>query len=329
MENRGTESLMKALGFGDEAARLYERLLPLSDLADGVIAKALGISVAQLGEAVVPLVEAGIVDHADGELHALNPAEAVSAMLSREAQGAADAHARLAEIARALPSLAGIHTRATRTWPRGEQPLDGEVFSSTQVTATLEAVITHSTGDLKWLRPDQWALPSEDLMSSLVRKAIENGRRARAIYPARALSEAPQMLAFRAEIGEEIRVLPELPTRLLVVGTSHALLPDPLGHVDARLLIRQRGIVESLNLLFEELWARGAVPDVGRGYKFVVDVRRMLLQQLAAGAQDEQIARRLGLSLRTVRRRVAELMTALGAESRFQAGVEAARRGWL
>ena len=38
---------------------------------------------------------------------------------------------------------------------------------------------------------------------------------------------------------------------------------------------------------------------------------------------------KLGLSLRTVRRRVADLMTELGADSRFQAGVEAARRGWL
>ena len=50
-----------------------------------------------------------------------------------------------------------------------------------------------------------------------------------------------------------------------------------------------------------------------------------LLQQLAAGAKDEQIARTLGLSLRTVRRRVADLMIELGADTRFQAGVEAVR----
>ena len=50
---------------------------------------------------------------------------------------------------------------------------------------------------------------------------------------------------------------------------------------------------------------------------------------LARGAKDEQIARSLDLSLRTVRRRVAELMASLGADSRFQAGVEAVRHGWL
>ena len=58
-------------------------------------------------------------------------------------------------------------------------------------------------------------------------------------------------------------------------------------------------------------------------------MRRLLLEQLARGAKDEQIARTLGLSLRTVRRRVADLMDDLGAGSRFQAGVEAVRRGWI
>ena len=51
--------------------------------------------------------------------------------------------------------------------------------------------------------------------------------------------------------------------------------------------------------------------------------------QLAAGAKDEQIARTLGISLRTVRRRVADLLIELGVDTRFQAGVEAVRRGWL
>ena len=54
-----------------------------------------------------------------------------------------------------------------------------------------------------------------------------------------------------------------------------------------------------------------------------------LLEQMLAGASDEQIARNLNIGLRTVRRRIAALMTDLGVDTRFQAGVEAARRGWL
>lgn len=59
------------------------------------------------------------------------------------------------------------------------------------------------------------------------------------------------------------------------------------------------------------------------------EVDRNLLRLLAVGMTDEAVARQLGLSLRTTRRRIAALMSHLSASSRFQAGAEAAKRGWL
>lgn len=50
---------------------------------------------------------------------------------------------------------------------------------------------------------------------------------------------------------------------------------------------------------------------------------------LAAGAKDETIARELGVSLRTCRRHIAEMMRMTGAGSRFQAGVLATQLGLL
>ena len=44
---------------------------------------------------------------------------------------------------------------------------------------------------------------------------------------------------------------------------------------------------------------------------------------MAAGLTDDAIGRRLGLSDRSVRRIVSQLMLRLGADSRFQAGVHA------
>lgn len=54
---------------------------------------------------------------------------------------------------------------------------------------------------------------------------------------------------------------------------------------------------------------------------------REILHTLSTGVTDEVAARRLGLSLRTYRRRVAELMAALEAGSRFQAGLRAGELG--
>lgn len=93
-------------------------------------------------------------------------------------------------------------------------------------------------------------------------------------------------------------------------------------------MVRQQGVVEAMTLWFGLLWERAVVPDLDSGEPRL-DLRRFVLEQMALGVHDEQIARRLGISLRTVRRRVAGLMSELGADSRFQAGVEAARRGWV
>jgi hypothetical protein len=54
-----------------------------------------------------------------------------------------------------------------------------------------------------------------------------------------------------------------------------------------------------------------------------------ILGLLQAGYKDDVAARRLGLSVRTYRRYVADLMRNMGAETRFQAGVRAAELGLL
>ena len=54
-----------------------------------------------------------------------------------------------------------------------------------------------------------------------------------------------------------------------------------------------------------------------------------LLKLLVQGATDEQVARRLGVSMRTVRRMVSKLSEQVGASGRFELGVRAAQRGWV
>ncbi|MEV8438006.1 LuxR C-terminal-related transcriptional regulator [Actinosynnema sp. NPDC051121] len=56
---------------------------------------------------------------------------------------------------------------------------------------------------------------------------------------------------------------------------------------------------------------------------------RRLLRLMRTGAIDETIARELGVSLRTVHRRITRLQNLLGARSRFELGVIACERGWV
>lgn len=54
-----------------------------------------------------------------------------------------------------------------------------------------------------------------------------------------------------------------------------------------------------------------------------------LLRVLSDGVSDDRAAARLHMSRRTFARRVADMMRRLDANTRFQAGVRAARRGWI
>jgi DNA-binding NarL/FixJ family response regulator len=49
---------------------------------------------------------------------------------------------------------------------------------------------------------------------------------------------------------------------------------------------------------------------------------------LAAGLKDDAIARRLGVSTNTVRRRITALSQRLGVSTRFQIGLALGRQGW-
>ncbi len=54
------------------------------------------------------------------------------------------------------------------------------------------------------------------------------------------------------------------------------------------------------------------------------DLKRSIVRLMAEGYKDEIVARRLGMSVRTCRRHIAEIMEELEATSRFQAGANAA-----
>ncbi|MCA6094693.1 LuxR family transcriptional regulator [Streptomyces sp. SCA3-4] len=93
--------------------------------------------------------------------------------------------------------------------------------------------------------------------------------------------------------------------------------------------IRTAGVVKPLLTLFDGVWRNSvAVTDrIDFGDHARTETARRILEQLRAGATDEVSARELAMSVRTYRRYVAEIMSLVGATSRFQAGVRAAELG--
>lgn len=312
--------------FGQESAEhIYLQVRPGSGQSIEQVAASLLIRPKKLLEHLRPLIRLKIVTVTDGILHVVDPVAATRLALAAQAESLARVSRDLTRIADEIPVL----VEGRESSGAGSDQIEGDVSGEGDVPALISRWIGQGRGDLCFLRPDQWRFPSESEMAVAVGNAVREGRRVRAIYPARALTEAPEMLRTRAEIGEEIGVVPSVFTRMVVVGPRRAILPEPLGvGSETRVVIRQPCIVGILQAYFDELW-EAATRVESDGTLGPGEQRRLLLAELADGVKDEAIARNLDLSLRTVRRRVAALMTELGVDTRFQAGVEAVRRGWL
>ncbi|MEE1789466.1 helix-turn-helix transcriptional regulator [Streptomyces sp. BE308] len=122
-----------------------------------------------------------------------------------------------------------------------------------------------------------------------------------------------------------------LPAMILFDG-SVALVPlDPQNTAAGALQVTDPGLVAPMVLLFEQTWSLATPLDAGRSTTddTVNGKELALLRLVAEGCTDAAAAGRLHVSHRTARRMMAVLMERLGARSRFEAGVKAARRGWL
>jgi DNA-binding NarL/FixJ family response regulator len=90
---------------------------------------------------------------------------------------------------------------------------------------------------------------------------------------------------------------------------------------------RSRGIEEILEIITGRDALAERVVQLQNSAKFEQD--RTILSLMLAGVTDDTVARQLGVSTRTVQRRVSELMTAAGARTRMQLGWHAATHQWL
>jgi len=131
------------------------------------------------------------------------------------------------------------------------------------------------------------------------------------------------------ELGGEVRTAESVPQKMILFDDRVAFIPTSQGR--GAIMIRQPETVQHIGLLFELVWADSQPYSLGAemGRESLAELHATLLRQLSTGRKDEQIARLLGMSVRTCRRHIATVMSELGAASRFQAGVVASRRGLL
>jgi len=275
---------------------------------------------------VAALVDHHLVSLSDEAVFPEPPEFALGRLLNQQGRRLADAEDALGQARDEVNTYIAEHLVGQRAeW----QPVAVDVIPASDLADVMVTLIATTTGEMLFLRPDQWFLPTGARVDVAVTAEMAAGRTSRVIYPARVIETIPENIRTRAGAGELVRVMPDVPTRMAVLGTETAVLPERWGSpAGSRLLIRQPAIIAACIAFFEQLWAH-AVTAPGFGSELGIGDRQKLLEMLAGGAKDEQIARTMGISLRTVHRRIASVVGELGVDSRFQAGMEAVRRGWL
>ena len=132
--------------------------------------------------------------------------------------------------------------------------------------------------------------------------------------------------------GAQVRISGSaLPHETIIIDQRIAIIAG--GHTPAGreyTVTTSPALVAGVHGLFQATWSAAA--DFGsyltrEAPPLLDESTRGVLRALGDGLTDEAAARRLGMSLRTYRRRVAELMTVLDADSRFQAGLHAGELG--
>lgn len=321
---RSEPGLLAPLGVPPFEEQAYRVLLNRHEADRGELAEALGRRPEAVGAALGRLEELGLVRRLGGRPQRFAPVMpdvAMESLVSLRQQEILQARAAAAELL--------AEYRAGRRDDPGELV---EILTGEQAVANRFAELQDSCTDelLMFDRPPYAAPPDNPEQTAILRRGI----RWRTVYAPESLQrpKAREHVQQLVVAGEEARMLPGLPMKLVIVDRRIALLPLTLGSGLAQSAVIHRStLLDAMVTLFELFWNRAFPIGDARPARTeeISEADRQILAMLVTGAKDEVIARELDIGIRTLRRRMQQLLRTLDAETRFQAGMQASRRGWV
>lgn len=330
---------LTALDLRAAEERAYRALLRVPGSTVSQLADELGLGVGQARRALAALERSGLVSRTPGPGARFLPAapdvglEAL--VLDKEAE-----LRRIRSLARQLMTEYRDGGRS------GPAELVEVVTGAQAVLHRFDQLQRAATEEIQVLDTPPYAGDAGPSTNDVEFEVLRRGISCKAIYDRAALAKSPQavnaILRYVAA-GEQARVTSALPLKLATFDRRLAFVPQAIDQSDiaSAIVLHACSLLDVLLYVFDQLWVNatplsvepphfvGLAGDSTDGmYEPSGDDRRLLVL-LASGMKDEAIAHHLGWSYRTTRRRIATLLTTLRADTRFQAGLYAARRGWL
>jgi DNA-binding CsgD family transcriptional regulator len=325
--------MFEAFGVSALAETAYRALVRDARMGLGDLATLLSIDKADARELVDELTSSGLLVPGEvDEITVVPPERALETLIDRE-------QAALERRRRALDGLRDDVGALVAEFVDSRRHVIGDLVEAIRgpeaVRSRLYQLSREATTSAWTLNPGL-PMTADSIAASKVMDAQSRARgvRSKAVFSVAAVADADNQayLAEAVAAGDEVRIHPDPPMRLLLIDNQTAVIPlDPTSHARGAYVLHGEALVASLRALFELVWAASSrLGDAAAAATDPEEARiRTVVALLADGHKDEAIARRVGVSVRTVRRLIATAITRLQADSRFQAGAEAVRRGWV
>lgn len=330
LRQQRSRSVFAVLGLSEEEERAYHALTRARSVTPGQLRDELGVTADDITCVISGLENKGLVSWTTGSprrVLAAPPNAAVDVLalqIERELQRARVEAARLSV----------EWSQAARV--READELVEIITGTDAMLRRFESMINSAKSEILGFAAAPMLAPDE-VNTGINIEALNRNVRLRTIYE-RAVLDLPgfgDVVAQCEAAGEEIRIIDRVPNKMVLVDGDIALLPVNVDLPDAQpsSAVIHAPLTRPLTALFEELWRRAMPatliaaqprePEAPSG----LDLK--LLSLLLGGLTDDAIARQLGISRRTVQRRILRLTRLAGVDTRLQLIWRAGEKGWL
>ncbi|MER5637904.1 LuxR C-terminal-related transcriptional regulator [Kitasatospora sp. NPDC002227] len=324
------------MGLDPAAERVYRAMLAFPGVGVAELADATLLTEHQVRDGLDLLGDLALLRASREQTGMLRPVSEQRAMAILIERQAAELEARRAQLEVNRNALSSRLARDARTPPTGQAGIE-RLLGMDAVQDRLEELMTAAATEVLNILPGGPQTAASLAAARPVNQDLAaRGLELRCIYQDSMRADRLNLnyAHWLQDLGVRIRTTPLVPPRMILIDRAIAVVPiEPQDSTRGAALLREPGVLASLFALFEQTWHTATDLDTPKaaepGQDTPTPAELELLKMVASGITDQAAANRLGISLRTVRRRMEDLMNRLEATSRFEAGLKAAKRGWL
>ncbi|MFJ4677244.1 LuxR C-terminal-related transcriptional regulator [Kitasatospora sp. NPDC088783] len=245
--------------------------------------------------------------------------------------------ARLREVERGIRASLSPFEALYHEAQRSSHPALTVIRGETAIRQALDSAVNACSRELITAQPGGGR--TAQLLAEAAERArpvLERGVKQRTLYQHTVRHHAATRTYIEkmtATGGCEFRTLAEVFDRLIICDQEVAFIPISSETASTALAIRSSEVIRYLTIVFERSWVRaqpiGEASPVGSRAVVVDDLQRTILRAVVSGETDERVARRLGMSRRSVIEHIRKVAEQLGSNSRAQLGYMLAESGIL